>query len=295
MSASAVRRSCAPRFPSHLSFESKSPRARHRRLWAATLPGQTAAPASGYRARCDSYQKNFCVYVCRADAGWERAEPQRTAQAGAGTVKLPLARHSWTRGRAGADGAFGGMGVPRLSLQGLVPNPLRFRGFLAQPLHLVGFVLLVVAGKEARPRIAFEGEDVRGDAVEEPAVVADDEHAAGEFDERVLERPQRFHVEVVRRFVEQQDVPSGEHGLREVHPAALAAGQRAQLLLLVGPPDVEPAEVGARGHLELAHGEDVRAGRDEFPNGLAGLERFARLVHVGHLHRRPDAYLALVL
>src|SRR6059036_1598374 len=85
-----------------------------------------------------------------------------------------------------------------------------------------------------------------GDAVEEPAVVADDEHAAGEFEQRVLERPQRFHVQVVGRLVQQQHVASGEHRLREVHPAALAAVERAQLLLLVGALDVEPAEVNSQ-------------------------------------------------
>src|ERR1041385_6957660 len=73
----------------------------------------------------------------------------------------------------------------------------------------------------------FEGGVVRGDPIEEPAVVADDEHAACEFQERLLERPQRFHVEVVRRLVQQQDVPPGEHRLCEGHAAALPAGGRA--------------------------------------------------------------------
>ena len=96
-----------------------------------------------------------------------------------------------------------------------------------------------------------------GDAIQEPAVVRDDEHAPGEFQEGVLERPQRFHVEVVGRLVEQQDVASVEHRLREVHPAALAAGELADRFLLVGAAEVEAREVGARGHLEFAHLDGV--------------------------------------
>ena len=53
-----------------------------------------------------------------------------------------------------------------------------------------------------RLRVA-EGEDVRRDPVEEPPIVADD-GAAGELDERLLERAERVDVEVVRRLVEEE-------------------------------------------------------------------------------------------
>ena len=53
----------------------------------------------------------------------------------------------------------------------------------------------------------------------------DHEHAAGEFEQRVLERAQRLDVEVVRRLVEQQQVAALQQRRREVQPAALAAGQ----------------------------------------------------------------------
>jgi hypothetical protein len=76
---------------------------------------------------------------------------------------------------------------------------------------------------------------VRGDAVEEPAVVADDDGAAGEVEQRLLERPQRVDVEVVGRLVEQQQVAAGAQQLGQVHAVALAARERAHLLLLVAP------------------------------------------------------------
>ena len=54
--------------------------------------------------------------------------------------------------------------------------------------------------------VALEGQHVGGDAVEEPAIVADDHGAAGEGLEAVLEGPQRVDVEVVGGLVEQQHV-----------------------------------------------------------------------------------------
>jgi hypothetical protein len=46
---------------------------------------------------------------------------------------------------------------------------------------------------------------VSGDAVQEEAVVADDDGAAREVEQRLLKRAQRVDVEVVGRFVEQLD------------------------------------------------------------------------------------------
>ena len=65
----------------------------------------------------------------------------------------------------------------------------------------VFFVGLVVAF-EPDDFVAFEGEDVGGDAVEEPAVVADDDGAAAEVDEPFFEGAKGADVEVVGRFVE---------------------------------------------------------------------------------------------
>ena len=47
-----------------------------------------------------------------------------------------------------------------------------------QPSHLVGFVVLEIALEPFDVAAAFEGEDVGRDAVEEPAVVADEDGAA---------------------------------------------------------------------------------------------------------------------
>src|SRR5260221_1971805 len=63
-----------------------------------------------------------------------------------------------------------------------VLDAMRLRRFLAKTPFLVFLVFVIVAGEEFHVRITFEGEDVRGDAIEEPAVVRDHERAAGKFE-----------------------------------------------------------------------------------------------------------------
>ena len=66
------------------------------------------------------------------------------------------------------------------SLQRLEPQPLRRGARFTAPLLLVRLVFLVVAVEERPLQIAFGRKNVGRDAVEEPAVVRDHEHAAGE-------------------------------------------------------------------------------------------------------------------
>ena len=80
----------------------------------------------------------------------------------------------------------------------------------------------------------------------------------------------------------------------KMQPAALAAGQLPDVLLLVAALEVEAAEIGARRHLEPADGEDVLAAGDRLPRGLVVGQRFARLVDDGELRRMADDDLARV-
>src|SRR4029079_11225972 len=73
-----------------------------------------------------------------------------------------------------------------------------------------------------------------------------------------------------------------------MQPAALAAGKLPDVLLLVAPLEVEAPEIGARRHLELAHGQDVLAARDRLPGGLVVRQRLARLVDDGELDGVAD-------
>ena len=86
--------------------------------------------------------------------------------------------------------------------------------------------------------------------------------------QRVFERGQRLGVEIVGRFVEQQHVAAGLQHLGQMHAVALAAGEIADLLLLVAAPEVERRAIGARVHLELAELDDFGAAGDFLPDGL---------------------------
>src|SRR5215813_1610567 len=62
----------------------------------------------------------------------------------------------------------------------LVLDPVRNGGVDPQSALLVFLVVLKVALEPFDVAVVLEGQDVGGDAVEEPAVVADDHRAAGE-------------------------------------------------------------------------------------------------------------------
>jgi hypothetical protein len=127
---------------------------------------------------------------------------------------------------------------------------------------------------------ALVGQDVRRDPVEEPAVVADDDGAAGELQQGVLQRAERLDVEVVGRLVEEQQVAALLERQREVEPVALAAGQHARRLLLVGALEPELRDVGATRDLDLADLDEVEPVGDDLPEGLRRVEALAGLVDI---------------
>src|SRR5262245_43512196 len=82
-------------------------------------------------------------------------------------------------------------GLGSVAGQSTVGDPVRAGGFDAKPLHLVLLVGREVALEPEPLRvvlvIALPGEDVGGDAVEEPPVVGGDDRAAREVEQRVLQ------------------------------------------------------------------------------------------------------------
>ena len=118
----------------------------------------------------------------------------------------------------------GGMPSGRLVVAGEPPLPL---GPAAAPRGLardVGRaqpeVLLDAARQLAHLAVAEQGQLLVGHALEEVAVVGDDDEGARPAVEDVLERGQRLDVEVVGRLVEDEDVRLG-------HAAAASAAAGA--------------------------------------------------------------------
>src|SRR5262245_13963807 len=128
---------------------------------------------------------------------------------------------------------------------------MRLLGSGAETALAISLVVLVVPFEPDDLAVALECEHVRGDAIEEPPIVADDDGAPGESEQRLLERAKRVDVEIVGRLVEQQEVAALLQQLCEVDAVALAARQRTDLALLRLPLEIEPRNVGARGDLAL--------------------------------------------
>src|SRR5262249_22113607 len=146
---------------------------------------------------------------------------------------------------------------PRIRV--LVVDPVRAVGGGTEALVVVCFVDLVIPFTPVDAAVSLEGQDVRGETIEKPAVVTDDNGAAAEVLEPFLQRPKRFHVQVVGRLVEQEQVAAGAEHFGEVYAIALAAGELPHQLLLVGALEVEPSDVTAGVNSDFAHFQDVQS------------------------------------
>ena len=111
----------------------------------------------------------------------------------------------------------------RLAREFFVFQSLRLQCIRPKAALFVFLIIFKVAFEPFDVRIAFKGEHMGTDAVKEEAVVGDDHGAAGEVCEGVFERAQGFDVEIVCRFVEQQDVAAFFEQARHVDAIALAA------------------------------------------------------------------------
>ena len=70
---------------------------------------------------------------------------------------------------------------------------------------------------------AFEGQNMRTQAVQEEAVVGDDNGAAREVFDGIFQGAEGFDVEVVGRFVQQQDIAAAFQQFGHVDAVAFAA------------------------------------------------------------------------
>ncbi len=79
-------------------------------------------------------------------------------------------------------------------------------GIFAFAFPVILNILLIVAFEPYHLGVTFEGEDMCCDAIEEPAIVRNDHGAAREGHQGVLEGAQSFDIQIIGRFVEQQNV-----------------------------------------------------------------------------------------
>ena len=124
------------------------------------------------------------------------------------------------------------IGLISLSGQLAELQAVRLIRVLTEALLAIFLVFRIVPVKEHNRRIAFKRHNVRSDAIEEPAVVADDQYAARDIFQTVFEGTHGVYVNIVRRFVKQDDVGTGFEHPGGVYAVPFAAGQELGTLTL---------------------------------------------------------------
>ena len=107
------------------------------------------------------------------------------------------------------------------------------------------FIVRVIPGEPDNLTIAFEGENMRRNSIQEPAIVRDHDGGTRKFKQRFFERPQRLDIEIIGGLIEQQEIAACAQHLGEMHPIAFAAGQQADLLLLVLTAKIKATDISA--------------------------------------------------
>jgi hypothetical protein len=103
-------------------------------------------------------------------------------------------------------------------------NPVWLIGFNAQSPLTIRFVIGVVALEPDDLRIALKRQNMRGDAIQEPAVMGNNHRATGEGQQGFFQRPQ---VSTSRSLVgssSSSTLPPLFKQLGQMNPVALAAG-----------------------------------------------------------------------
>src|SRR6516165_4916617 len=157
-----------------------------------------------------------------------------------------------------------------------------------------GFVIAVVALEPDNLAVALEGEDVGGDAVEKPAVVGDDDRAAGKVEQRLLERAQCVDIEVIGRLVKEQHIGACLEHLGQVDAVALAARELTHRFLLVSAAEVEERTIRAAGHLAAPEIDLVLSTRDLLPRRVGRNQSIAGLIDITELDGLADPEAAAV-
>ena len=136
--------------------------------------------------------------------------------------------------------------------------------------------------------VAFKSQYVRGQAVKEEAVMADDHGATGEAFKRFFKSRQRFDIQIIGRFIEQKHVSAFFQHLCHVHAVAFTAGQQTNLFLLVRALKIERPDIGAGWRFMLAQLHKVRAAGDFLPHIFVGVQIIAALVDEAKFHGFAD-------
>ena len=117
---------------------------------------------------------------------------------------------------------------------------------IPRELHAPGpFEAVIAALVELQLRV-FEMQDLLGHAVQEIALVTDDEHGAAVAPQVLLQPQGGLEIEVVGRLVEQQQIGASKQESRQHDPHAPATRERVERALLGRVIEPEPVQDAGR-------------------------------------------------
>src|SRR5205809_2778750 len=112
--------------------------------------------------------------------------------------------------------------------------------------------------------------------------------AAAEGDERFLEQTQRSEIEIVRRFVEHQNVAAAFQDLCQQHATPFAAAELRYFRVDAVFAEKKPSQISAQGDALLAERDVFSAAPDFFPNRFLVVEEEPVLIDVIDLGPRAN-------
>src|SRR5213076_486174 len=133
---------------------------------------------------------------------------------------------------------------------------------------------------------ALESEHRGANAVQEIAIVTDHDDAAAEGHERFLEQAQRSEIEIVRRFVEHQNVAASLQDFSEEHPAPFAAAELRNPRVDALFAEKKSPQISPQRDPLLAERNVFSATPDFFPNRFLIVEEESILIDVIDLGSR---------
>src|SRR6266446_7875532 len=116
--------------------------------------------------------------------------------------------------------------------------------------------------------------------------------ATAEGDERFLEQAQRSEIEIVRRFVEHQNVATALQDFSEQHPAPFAAAELRNLCVDAFFAEKKSPQISAQRDALLAERDVLSAAPDFFPKRFIIVEEEPILIDIIDLGPRADLHCA---
>ena len=109
---------------------------------------------------------------------------------------------------------------------------------------------------------------MRGNAVQEPTIMADDHDTTSKLQQGILQRSQGLHIQVIGRLIQEEHIGASYQGLGQMQSTPLTAGEGAHSFLLITTIEIKASTIGSAGHFKLTNGQYIESTRDVLPNGL---------------------------